>query len=211
MPTAKNDSGKSPAMTSKPRIATVSRETKETKITVTINLDGSGNYDIDTGIGFFDHMLEGFARHGFFDLKVKAKGDLQVDPHHTVEDCGIVLGETIAKALGDKEGISRYGYFLLPMDDALSLCAIDLCGRFYLDFDCKMETPRVGAFETQLAREFFYALASNARMNLHIQMLRGINDHHKIEAMFKAFAKALDMATRQDPRVVGVLSTKESL
>ena len=195
----------------KPRIATVTRETKETSITATINIDGLGKYEVDTGIGFFDHMLEGFSRHGFFDLKLKCKGDLEVDPHHTVEDCGIVIGQAIAKALGDKTGISRYGYFILPMDDALILTSLDLGGRFYFDYDCKMETPKVGAFETQLGREFFYALAANAQMNLHIEMLRGINDHHKLEAMFKAFAKALDMATRPDPRISGVLSTKEPL
>ncbi|MBR4759226.1 MAG: imidazoleglycerol-phosphate dehydratase HisB [Lachnospiraceae bacterium] len=193
------------------RIATVTRETKETKITVTIDLDGTGKADVSTGIGFFDHMLEGFAKHGFFDLTVKAEGDLQVDGHHTVEDTGIVLGQAIAKALGDKAGIRRYGYFILPMDDALMLASLDLCGRFYLDFQCEMATPKVGEFETQLAVEFFYALASNAAMNLHIRQLAGHNDHHKLEAAFKAFAKALDMATSKDPRIDGVLSTKGAL
>ncbi|MCR4690177.1 MAG: imidazoleglycerol-phosphate dehydratase HisB [Lachnospiraceae bacterium] len=193
------------------RSATISRKTKETDIQVTIDLDGTGKADVDTGIGFFDHMLEGFAKHGFFDLTVKAKGDLQVDGHHTVEDVGIVMGQAIAKAAGDKKGIARYGYFILPMDDALMLCSLDLCGRFYLGYDCEMATDRVGEFETQLAREFFYALADNASMNLHIRMLAGINDHHKIEAMFKAFAKALDSATSFDPRIDGLLSTKGSL
>ena len=193
------------------RTATVTRETKETKITVTIDLDGTGRSDISTGIGFFDHMLEGFAKHGFFDLTVKAEGDLHVDGHHTVEDCGIVIGQAIAKALGDKAGIRRYGYFILPMDDALMLASLDLCGRFYLDFQCEMATPKVGEFETQLAVEFFYALASNAAMNLHIRQLAGHNDHHKLEAAFKAFAKALDMATSKYPRIDGVLSTKGAL
>ena len=193
------------------RTATGTRETKETKITVTIDLDGTGRSDISTGIGFFDHMLEGFAKHGFFDLTVKAEGDLHVDGHHTVEDCGIVIGQAIAKALGDKAGIRRYGYFILPMDDALMLASLDLCGRFYLDFQCEMATPKVGEFETQLAVEFFYALASNAAMNLHIRQLAGHNDHHKLEAAFKAFAKALDMATSKDPRIDGVLSTKGAL
>ena len=193
------------------RKATISRKTKETDITVSINLDGTGKSEIDTGIGFFDHMLEGFAKHGFFDLSVKVKGDLHVDGHHSVEDCGIVLGQAIEKALGDKAGITRYGYFILPMDDALMLCSLDLCGRFYMDYQCEMATYKVGEFETQLAQEFFYALASNAAMNLHIRQLAGHNDHHKSEAMFKAFAKALDMATKTDERVTGVLSTKGSL
>ena len=193
------------------RCATVKRATKETDITVSINLDGTGQYDIDTGIGFFDHMLEGFARHGLFDLTVKAEGDLYVDGHHTVEDCGIVLGQAIKQALGDKKGISRFGYFILPMDDALCLSSIDLGGRFYIDYRCDMCGELVGEFETQLAKEFFYALASNADMNLHIRLLAGENDHHKLESMFKSFAKALDMACRKDERIEGVLSTKGKL
>ena len=193
------------------RTAKATRKTKETDISVTINLDGSGNAEISTGIGFFDHMLEGFAKHGFFDLKCNVKGDLQVDGHHTVEDAGIVLGQAIEKAVGDKKGICRYGYFILPMDDALALCAVDLCGRPYLNFDCTFPTERVGELDTELVREFFYAVSYSAGMNLHIKMFNGINSHHMIEAAFKAFAKALDQAVSFDPRVKDVLSTKGTL
>lgn len=193
------------------RIAKITRKTKETDISVTINLDGSGNSEISTGIGFFDHMLEGFAKHGFFDLKCNVKGDLQVDGHHTVEDAGIVLGQAIAKAVGDKKGISRYGFFLLPMDDALALCAVDFCGRPYLNFDCNFPTERVGELDTELVREFFYAVSYSAGINLHIKMLDGINSHHMSEAAFKAFAKALEQAVGFDPRVTDVLSTKGTL
>ena len=193
------------------RTAQINRRTKETDISVTLNLDGAGSSEIATGIGFFDHMLEGFAKHGFFDLKCTVKGDLQVDGHHTVEDAGIVLGQAIAKALGDKKGIRRYGYFILPMDDALALCAVDLCGRPYLNFDCTFPTQRVGELDTELVREFFYAVSYSAGMNLHIKLLDGINSHHMIEAIFKAFAKALDQAAGYDPRVEDVLSTKGAL
>ncbi len=193
------------------RSTTVERKTKETDISVILNIDGLGKSEIDTGIGFFDHMLEGFSKHGFFDLKCKVKGDLEVDGHHTVEDTGIVLGTAIKQALGDKAGIKRYGSFLLPMDETLVLCAIDLCGRPYFAFDCEFETERVGTLDTQLVREFFYAVSYSAAMNLHIKVLSGINDHHKIEAMFKAFAKALDMAVTKDERITNVLSTKGSL
>ncbi|MCR5755592.1 MAG: imidazoleglycerol-phosphate dehydratase HisB [Acetatifactor sp.] len=193
------------------RVASVDRTTKETAITLKINLDGTGKSAIDTGIGFFDHMLEGFAKHGFFDLECKVTGDLQVDGHHTVEDTGIVLGQAIRTALGDKKGICRYGSFTLPMDDALALCALDLCGRPYLNFDCNFTTPKVGYLETELVREFFYAISYSAGMNLHIKLLDGINNHHMIEAIFKAFAKALDQATQYDSRITDVLSTKGSL
>lgn len=193
------------------RTAAIERNTKETKINATLNLDGSGKGEITTGIGFFDHMLEGFSRHGFFDLTLSVNGDLAVDGHHSVEDAGIVLGTAIREALGDKAGIKRYGSFLLPMDDALCLCAIDLCGRPYFAFDCAFPTERVGELETELVREFFYAVSYSAGMNLHIKMLDGINTHHMIEAMFKAFGKALDEATCRDERVQGVLSTKGSL
>lgn len=193
------------------RTAEIQRKTKETDIYVTIDLDGAGKAEISTGIGFFDHMLEGFSRHGFFDLGCHVKGDLHVDGHHTVEDTGIVLGQAIAKALGDKKGICRYGSFILPMDDALVLCAVDLCGRPYLSFDCTFPVERVGALDTELVREFFYAVSYSAGMNLHIKLLDGANAHHMIEAMFKAFAKALDQAVAFDPRVTGVLSTKGSL
>ncbi len=193
------------------RTSEIKRETKETKIEMKLSLDGTGTGSIETGIGFFNHMLEGFSKHGFFDLDIRAEGDLHVDPHHTVEDVGIVLGRAIREAVGDKKGISRFGYFILPMDDALALCSLDLGGRAYFDFECEFETERVGAFETQLVREFFYAVCTNAEMNLHIKMLSGRNDHHKIEAMFKAFAKALDMAVSYDDRIKDVLSTKGTL
>ena len=194
-----------------PRAAAIERNTKETKINATLNLDGSGKGEISTGIGFFDHMLEGFSKHGFFDLTLQVNGDLQVDGHHTVEDTGIVLGQAIKEALGDKAGIKRYGSFLLPMDDALCLCAIDLSGRPYLTFDCAFSVERVGELDTELVREFFYAISYSAGMNLHLRMLDGTNAHHMIEAMFKAFAKALDEAVSFDERIQGVLSTKGSL
>lgn len=193
------------------RSAEIIRRTKETDISVTLNLDGTGRSKISTGIGFFDHMLEGFAKHGFFDLTCDVKGDLQVDGHHTIEDTGIVLGQAIDKAIGDKKGIRRYGYFVLPMDDALVLCAVDLCGRPYLNFDCAFPTERVGELDTELVREFFYAVSYSAGMNLHIKLLDGINTHHMIEAVFKAFAKALDQAVSIEPRLTDVLSTKGTL
>ena len=193
------------------RTASIKRDTKETRIALTLSLDGTGSADIDTGIGFFDHMLDGFARHGFFDLSVKVDGDLFVDGHHTVEDTGIVLGQAIAEAVGDKKGIKRYGYFLLPMDDALVACAVDLCGRPYFNFDYEFNVPMIGVLDTQLIREFFYAVSYSAGMNLHIKVLDGINGHHVAEAMFKAFSKALDMAVSNEPRLDGVLSTKGSL
>lgn len=193
------------------RTATIKRTTKETDIAVELTIDGSGKGEISTGIGFFDHMLEGFAKHGFFDAKIKVKGDLEVDGHHTVEDTGIVIGQAIREAIGDKKGIRRYGSFLLPMDDALCMCAIDLCGRPYLGFECTFPVERVGGLDTELVREFFYAVSYSAGMNLHIRMLSGSNAHHMIEAMFKAFAKALDEAMSYDERITGVLSTKGSL
>ncbi|WP_408071166.1 imidazoleglycerol-phosphate dehydratase HisB [Butyrivibrio sp. JL13D10] len=193
------------------RKATVTRKTGETDITVEIDLDGSGMSQINTGIGFFDHMLSAFARHGFFDLTVNVTGDTYVDGHHTVEDTGIVIGNAISQALGDKKGIKRYGNFLLPMDDALVLCAIDLCGRPYFDMDAEFSSPMVGAFDTQLVREFFYSVSYGAMMNLHLRVITGLNDHHKIEAMFKAFSKALDEATSFDERIKDVLSTKGAL
>ena len=178
---------------------------------MSLNIDGTGKSEIDTGIGFLDHMLSGFAKHGFFDLNCKVQGDLQVDGHHTVEDVGIVLGQAILQAVGDKKGIKRYGSTILPMDDALCLCAIDLCGRPYFNYSCEFTGERVGYLETELVREFFYAISYSGAMNLHIKMLDGINNHHKIEAMFKAFGKALDEATKTDERITEVLSTKGSL
>ena len=193
------------------RIAQVDRTTKETDIHITLNIDGSGKSDIQTGIGFFDHMLEGFSKHGFFDLSCQVKGDLYVDGHHTVEDTGIVLGQAIKEAVGDKKGIRRYGYFILPMDETLALCAVDLCGRPYLRFECDFPVERVGSLDTELVKEFFYAVSYSAGMNLHIKMLSEGNAHHMIEAMFKAFAKALDMACSRDERINDVLSTKGAL
>ncbi|MBQ3905549.1 MAG: imidazoleglycerol-phosphate dehydratase HisB [Lachnospiraceae bacterium] len=193
------------------RISEIARKTKETDIEIRLDLDGTGKSKIATGIGFFDHMLEGFSKHGFFDLDCRVNGDLNVDGHHTVEDTGIVLGKAIANAVGEKKGIRRYGYFILPMDDALCLCAVDLCGRPYFNFECEFPTQKVGELETELVREFFYAISYSAGMNLHIKMLNGVNTHHMIEAMFKAFGKALDMAVSYDERVTGVLSTKGAL
>ena len=193
------------------RKATVKRTTKETDINLSIAIDGTGATKVDTGIGFFDHMLTGFGKHGFFDLDVSVKGDLEVDGHHTVEDTGIVLGNAIKEAIGDKVGIKRFGYFILPMDDALVLCSLDLSGRPYFNFDFTFPTQMVGDFETELVREFFYAVSYSSGMNLHIKVLDGLNSHHIAEAMFKAFGKALDEACTKDERITSVLSTKGSL
>ena len=193
------------------RKASVNRTTKETDIAITLNLDGSGKADLSTGIGFFDHMLEGFSKHGFFDLDLKVTGDLAVDCHHSIEDTGIVLGNAIRKAVGDKRGIRRYGSCILPMDETLVLCAVDLSGRPYLVFDGTFTTDRVGYMDTEMVKEFFYAVSYSAGMNLHIKVLSGENNHHIIEGMFKAFARALDEATGIDERITGILSTKGSL
>ena len=193
------------------RTADYVRKTKETDISLHLNLDGTGSSSIHTGIGFFDHMLDGFARHGLFDLKVNVAGDLAVDCHHTIEDTGIVLGNAIKEAVGDKKGIRRYGSCILPMDEVLVLCAVDLSGRPYLVFDGEFTTDRVGYMDTEMVKEFFYAISYTAGMNLHIRVLSGGNNHHMIEAMFKAFAKALDQATVIDPRITDILSTKGSL
>ena len=193
------------------RIADCKRTTKETDIALILNLDGSGKADIDTGIGFFDHMLDGFSRHGMFDLNVRVKGDLIVDCHHTIEDTGIVLGTAIKEAVGDKKGMKRFGRCILPMDETLVLCAVDLSGRPYLSFDGEFTTDRVGYMDTEMVKEFFYAISYTAGMNLHIKVLSGGNNHHMIEAMFKAFARALDEATGFDPRITDILSTKGSL
>ncbi|MBE5822730.1 MAG: imidazoleglycerol-phosphate dehydratase HisB [Butyrivibrio sp.] len=193
------------------RQATVTRKTQETNIKISLNLDGTGVSNIETGIGFFDHMLTGFAKHGLYDMDVRVSGDLEVDGHHTVEDTGIVLGQAIAQALGDKKGIKRYGSMILPMDETLVMSAVDLCGRPYFVMDADFDAPMVGDFDTQLVREFFYAVSYSAAMNLHLRVITGMNDHHKIEAMFKAFAKALDEASTFDPRITDVLSTKGAL
>lgn len=193
------------------RIAEYTRKTKETDIYLSFDLDGRGDAKVDTGIGFFDHMLDGFARHGLFDLNVKVTGDLMVDCHHTIEDTGIVLGNAIKKAVGDKKGIKRFGSCMLPMDETLVLCAVDLSGRPYLSFDAEFTTDRVGYMDTEMVKEFFYAISYSAGMNLHLKVITGGNNHHMIEAMFKAFAKALDEATIIDPRITDILSTKGSL
>lgn len=187
------------------------RNTKETQIQMKLNLDGTGVSDISTGIGFFDHMLEGFTKHGLFDLQLRVQGDLQVDDHHTIEDTGIVLGSVIREAVGDKKGIRRYGSFILPMDETLVLCAVDLCGRPYFSWDAQFPTEKIGGMSTEMVREFFYAVSYSAQMNLHIKVLTPGNSHHMAEAMFKSFAKALDMAVSFDPRITDVLSTKGSL
>ena len=193
------------------RIAKIERKTKETDIKLTINLDGVGKTNIQTGIGFFDHMLDGFARHGLFDLELSVKGDLNVDCHHTIEDTGIVLGKAIAEALGEKKGIKRYGSFMLPMDETLALCAIDLSGRPYLNFQADFTVEKLEDFDTEMFREFFYALSYSAAMNLHLKIMDGGNNHHMAEALFKASGKALDMATMEEPRMKDVWSTKGSL
>lgn len=193
------------------RISALSRKTKETDISVSLNIDGAGKAQINTGVGFFDHMLEGFSKHGFFDLKLQCEGDLEVDCHHTIEDCGIVLGNAIKEAIGDKKGIRRFGSCILPMDETLVLCAVDLSGRPYLVFDGEFTAERVGYMDTEMVKEFFYAISYSAGMNLHIKVLNSGNNHHMIEAMFKAFARALDEATTYDPRITDILSTKGSL
>ena len=189
----------------------LNRDTKETQIAIDFNIDGKGDFDIDTGIGFFDHMLEGFTKHGLFDMELKVNGDLHVDGHHTIEDTGIVLGEAIKEAIGNKKGIKRYGNMILPMDDALVLCAIDLCGRPYFSYDATFENDRIGNMDTELIREFFYAVSYSAAMNLHIKVLSGVNSHHIAEAMFKSYAYALSAAVSVNPDIKGVLSTKGSL
>ena len=193
------------------RICEITRKTSETDISIEIDLDGTGNSQIDTGIGFFDHMLRSFSKHGFFDLVVKVHGDLDVDCHHTIEDTGIALGEAIKAALGAKKGIRRYGSFALPMDETLILTAIELSGRPYLGFDVTFTTDHVGGFDTEMVREFFYAISYSCGMNLHIRQLAGSNNHHLIEAVFKSFAKSLDEAVSYDGRISDVLSTKGAL
>ena len=198
-------------MSSDFRTATVERNTSETQIKCTFKIDGRGEASVDTGIGFFDHMLKSFARHGLFDLQMNVKGDLYVDCHHTIEDTGIVLGEAIRKAVGDKKSIRRYGDIILPMDEALILCAIDLSGRPYLVFDGEFSSDSVGYFDTQMVKEFFYAISYSAMMNIHLKIMDGENNHHMAEALFKSFGKALDMATMREPRIDEAWTTKGSL
>ena len=193
------------------RTAKFTRKTKETDISLSFNIDGSGQSVVNTGIGFFNHMLEGFSKHGFFDLNLNCEGDLAVDCHHTIEDCGIVLGNAIKHAVGDKKGIKRYGSCILPMDETLVLCAVDLSGRPYLAFDGEFTVDRVGYMDTEMVKEFFYAVSYSSAMNLHIKEMAGGNNHHIIEGMFKSFAKALDQATMKDERITDLLSTKGAL
>lgn len=193
------------------REASLERHTKETQIKMKLTLDGQGNSDICSGCGFFDHMLNGFARHGLFDLYLRVSGDLEVDVHHTIEDTGIVLGNAIREAVKDKKGLVRFGSSILPMDETLVLCAVDLSGRPYLVFDDAFTTERLGTMDTEMIREFFYAVSYAAGMNLHLKVLQLGNNHHMAEAMFKSFAKALDQATQKDIRITDVLSTKGSL
>ncbi len=193
------------------RRADVVRRTKETNIRVAVNVDGTGKTDIGTGVPFLDHMLASFGRHGFFDLSVKASGDLEVDQHHTVEDVGLTLGQALREALGDKAGIRRFGDASCPLDEALVNVVVDLSGRPYLAYNVTIKRARVGGFETELVHDFLAALSNQLGMNLHVNMAQGRNAHHIIEACFKALARAMDDATRIDPRVTGVLSTKGAL
>jgi len=193
------------------RSATITRKTNETDITITLTLDGDGKSEIATGVGFFDHMLTQIARHGLMHLAITAKGDLHIDDHHTVEDVGIALGQALAQAVGDKAGIARYGHAFVPMDEALVLCALDLSGRGHLEFDLSVSSPKIGAFDTELVVEFFRAVAINGGITLHLRQMSGNNAHHTVEAAFKAFGRALDMATRHDARVTGIPSSKGAL
>ena len=193
------------------RIAEISRETRETKIHLTLNVDGSGRSEINTGVGFLDHMLELFAKHGFFDLEVSATGDLHVDAHHTTEDVGICLGQALQKALGDKTGMKRFGSFAVPMYESLAKVDLDVCGRPYLHYQTPLESGKVGEFDIESTEEFFHGFVNNSGTTLHVNVPYGTNQHHIIEAIFKAVAKALDIATLQDDRITGVLSTKGSL
>lgn len=193
------------------RKAEIKRDTFETKIKMSLNIDGKGKNNIKTGIGFFDHMLTHISKHGFFDLDVDVDGDLHVDCHHTIEDTGIVLGKCIADAIGDKKGIKRYGHSIVPMDETLVLCAVDISGRDLLCFDAEFSVPSIGDFDTEMVEEFFRAVCSNCGLNLHIKVLAGKNNHHIAEGIFKAFGRALDMATSIDERIDGVLSTKGML
>jgi len=193
------------------RTGTVERKTKETEIVVAVDLEGSGKTEIETGMPFFNHMFDSFSRHGLFDIKLHATGDLEVDYHHTVEDVGLALGEAFRKALGDKQGIRRFGEASCPLDETLAKVVIDLSGRPYLSYNVKIRSGRVGSFDTDLPHEFYAAFTNQLGMNLHIDVIRGENPHHIIEACFKAFARAMDMATGFDERIRGVLSTKGSL
>ncbi|MCI8342411.1 MAG: imidazoleglycerol-phosphate dehydratase HisB [Firmicutes bacterium] len=193
------------------REAELKRNTFETKISMKLNVDGTGKNEISTGIGFFDHMLTHISKHGFMDIEIKAEGDLHVDSHHTIEDVGIVFGKCLSKALGNKNGIKRYGSFILPMDETLILCSMDISGRPCFVFDAKFTNDYIGGMASEMVEEFFRAVCFNAGINMHIKQLAGANNHHIAEGIFKAFAKALDMAVSYDERIEGVLSTKGML
>ena len=193
------------------RRATVSRKTKETDIQLALAVDGRGHYDVETGIPFLNHMLELFARHGFFDLTVEARGDIEVDYHHTVEDVGLCLGQALKEALGDKAGIRRFGEATVPLDEALVSSIVDLSGRPFLAYEVRIKQAKIGSFDVELIHDFLLALTNQAAMNLHVRMASGRNPHHIVEATFKSLARALDVATQRDPRVAGVLSTKGTL
>ncbi len=198
-------------MKTKTRQIKITRETKETQIQLELNLDGSGQYEINTPVAFLNHMMESFAKHGFFDLNIKAEGDTDVDYHHTVEDVAITLGQAFLKCIGDKKGMARYGSFTLPMDEVLTTAAVDFCDRPVLVYNAEIPPGRIGDFDIELVYEWFHALTQSARMNLHVNVWYGRNRHHMVESMFKALSKAMDQATRLDPRVVGVPSTKGAL
>jgi len=206
-----NELGASPRSAGEARIATVNRDTLETKISLRLNVDGTGQYTISTGIRFFDHMLESFARHGGFDLELKCVGDLDVDQHHTVEDIGIALGESFAEALGDKRGILRAGYFCMAMDETLAVCAVDLSGRVACIVDDQLTAPVVGDLQTELVPDFFDGFARGAKANVHVKTMYGRSNHHKIEAIFKAFARAMRGACSRDERMRELLPSTKGL
>jgi len=213
VPRSTDGRGRSPVAKTRTagRSASITRKTKETAIELALNVDGSGRYDIQTGVPFLNHMLELFTRHGFFDLTIRASGDVEVDDHHTVEDIGLTLGQAFRQALGNKEGIRRFGEATVPLDEALISVVVDLSGRPFLAYDLKTRQTRIGGFDVELIHDFLLALVNENGMNLHVRMLAGRNPHHVIEATFKGMARALDLATQRDPRVQGVLSTKGTL
>jgi imidazoleglycerol-phosphate dehydratase len=208
---ARTNGAKTRPATGRARRAAVARRTTETRIEVALAIDGTGRYDVSTGVPFLNHMLELFTRHGFFDLTIRATGDVEVDDHHTVEDVGLALGQALREALGSKAGIRRFGEATVPLDEALVSVVVDLSGRPFLAYDLKTRQTRVGSFDVELIHDFLLALVNQLGANLHVRMLAGRNPHHIIEAAFKALARAMDLATQRDPRVVGVLSTKGTL
>jgi len=194
-----------------PRKTTFQRKTKETEIKIELNIDGKGKTDISTSIPFLDHLLDNFGKHGLFDLKIKAKGDIEIDQHHTVEDIGISLGEAFKKALGDKKGINRAGYFVFPLDEALSVVALDISGRAFLNFDCKFKKQKIGDLDSDLIKEFFWGFVRHSETTLHIRALYGENEHHKAESIFKAFGKAMKVACSKDKRILKELPSTKGL